>query len=317
MKRSLAVFASLALAATALLSSCDSGKATNSDGGGASVSAPTFNPAGGTFSATQSVTLSSAASGATIYYTTSGSTPTTSSTQYTGAITVGATETIQAIAVKSGTSSTVASATFTISSGTSSTIPWNTSITYGSLTDSRDSKVYKTVKIGTQTWMAENLTFAGTSEAQVGVWYNNSADSGAKYGRLYMWSEVMAGHASSTTSPSGVQGVCPNGWHVPSDTEWSILTTYIGGESSAGTKLKSTSGWYSSENGADTYGFRVLPAGDDVSGLFSPGDDAYFWSASEFNADYAWDRSFYGGGIAVSRSDDYDPYWFSLRCLAD
>jgi uncharacterized protein (TIGR02145 family) len=142
-------------------------------------------------------------------------------------------------------------------------------------------------------------------------------DSGAKYGRLYTWSEVMAGHASSTASPSGVQGVCPNGWHVPSDTEWSTLTTFIGGESSAGTKLKSTSGWSSSGNGADTYGFRVLPAGDDVGGLFSLGDDAHFWSATKIDAEYSWDRTFNGGGTVVSRYYDYDPYWFSLRCLED
>lgn len=97
---------------------------------------------------------------------------------------------------------------------------WNTAITYRILLDSRDGKSYRTVKIGTQIWMAQNLNYSNNttgSSDTVGVCYNNSADLCAKYGRLYTWAEVMAGSTSSASIPSGVQGIYPSGWHVPSD----------------------------------------------------------------------------------------------------
>lgn len=198
-------------------------------------------------------------------------------------------------------------------STTSADISWTSGITYGSVTDSRDGKVYKTVKIGTQTWMAENLNYKVDSS-----WcYANSADSCAKYGRLYTWAEVMAGHASSTASPSGVQGVCPTGWHVPSDAEWTKLTDTTLSSSTAGTKLKSLGGWHSG-NGTDTYGFRVLPAGLDYGGSFHDiGGYAYLWSASETVASDAWYRDFSNGYANVYRSSSYKTYGFALRCLQD
>ncbi|MDR2728373.1 MAG: hypothetical protein LBB56_04515, partial [Chitinispirillales bacterium] len=111
-----------------------------------------------------------------------------------------------------------------------------------SFTDTRNSQTYKTVKIGNQTWMAENLNYAG-SGGNTGVCYNSSSDNCSKYGRLYTWAEVMNGASSSLLNPSGVQGVCPVGWHVPSDAEWTILTDFVGGDLTAGTKLKSKTGW--------------------------------------------------------------------------
>src|ERR1035437_3883604 len=167
----------------------------------------------------------------------------------------------------------------------SSAIPWNTSITYGTLTDSRDSKSYKTLVIGTQTWMAENLNYAGTGTT-VGVCYNSRADSCAKYGRLYTWAEAMAGSTSSSASPSGVQGVCPTGWHVPSDAEWTTMQTVVDPTNTTdGTKLKSTSGWNSSGNGTDTYGFRALPGGGIVGGASDMvGSYGGWWSATEYDA---------------------------------
>jgi uncharacterized protein (TIGR02145 family) len=184
---------------------------------------------------------------------------------------------------------------------------------YGKLTDARDGQVYKTVKISTQTWFAQNLNFRKktSSTDTVGVCYNSSADSCTKYGRLYTWSEVMAGSTSSSTSPSGVQGVCPTGWHVPSDAEWSTLTTYIGGESTAGTKLKSTSGWNSS--GTDIYGFRALPGGG-ISGYV--GSRGYWWSATEYSGSSAWRR-----GMSDNANVYRDYYGktdgVSLRCAQD
>lgn len=202
-------------------------------------------------------------------------------------------------------------------------IPWNSKITYGSVKDNRDNQTYRTVEIGTQTWMAQNLNYAGTSASPVGVWYNNNSDSGAKYGRLYTWADMMVGHASSAASPSGVQGVCPAGWHVPSDTEWSILTTSIGGESSAGEKLKSASGWMqygtSSSNGTDAYGFRVLPAAarDETGAYLACGYSTFFWSATLFSSADALARAFSFMPTQVIRTRQDERYAVSVRCLKD
>ena len=102
-------------------------------------------------------------------------------------------------------------------------IPWNPLIAYDTLLDTRDGQKYRTVKIGTQTWMAQNLNYKVDSS----WWYRNDADSGAKYGRLYQWDAAMDGYASSTAVPSGVQGICPIGWHLPSPNEWDILEIFI------------------------------------------------------------------------------------------
>lgn len=166
-------------------------------------------------------------------------------------------------------------------------IPWNPTITYGTLTDARDGQTYRTVVIGTQTWMAQNLNYRNTtgSTDTVGQCYNNSADSCAKYGRLYTWAEVMQGTTSSALSPI-VKGLCPTGWHIPNITELTTLTTAAGGYTTGGDHLKSTSGWNlygaSSGSGTDTYGFRALPAGAASDGYFkNVGSVGYWWSATE------------------------------------
>jgi uncharacterized protein (TIGR02145 family) len=177
--------------------------------------------------------------------------------------------------------------------------------------------------------MAENLNVKVDSS-----WcYANSADSCSKYGRLYQWAAVMGLDASYNSKLwSGNlprQGICPSGWHIPSDTEWSTLATYVGGESTAGTKLKSTSGWLysgSSGNGTDTYGFRAIQAGirDDHGGFYYVGMYAYFWSSSEYVADvfsyggmHAWYRDMGSAVDVLYRSDYLKEYAHSLRCLKD
>jgi uncharacterized protein (TIGR02145 family) len=181
--------------------------------------------------------------------------------------------------------------------------------------DARDSQIYKFVKIGTQAWMAQNLNYAGITEG-VGVCYGNLSSNCMKYGRLYTWSEVMAGAASSTSVPSGVQGICPSGWHVPSDAEWNILVRYVDSATS-GTKLKSTSGWTNSGNGTDTYSFTVLPAGDRYrDGTFGSLDYyTYFWSSSEDDAAHAWARYFLFNLVNTYRLNRNESNSFSLRCL--
>ena len=170
-------------------------------------------------------------------------------------------------------------------------------------TDSRDSKTYKKIVIGTQTWMAENLNYDVPSNT-TDVCYRNSADSCAKYGRLYNWSTAMT--------------ACPVGWHLPSDAEWTQLTDYVGGLSTAGTKLKSTSGWYNNGNGTDQYGFSALPAGLGYSdgSFYGAGDEGYWWSATEYGAYYAYYRYMYYNLENVGRGS-LKTYLFSVRCVQD
>jgi uncharacterized protein (TIGR02145 family) len=303
-----------------MLSSCDSSSNSTND----TVVAPVFSPAGGTYSVAQTVAMASSTSGATIYYTTDGSAPTISSTKYTTPVSVSATQTLNAIAVKSGlTTSSVSLATYTITSGGSgSTTPWNTSVSYGSL--SYEGQTYKTVVIGTQTWMAENLNYKVDSS----WWYANSADSGARYGRLYTWASAMKLPDScnivscASQVQSKHQGECPSGWHIPSDAEWSTLATYLGGAAAAGSKLKSTSGWsYDgvTGNGTDSYGFRALPAGNrlDHGSFYNVGRYARFWSSSELVANDAWYRYLYMGDDGLYRNHYFKKYGYSVRCLKD
>jgi uncharacterized protein (TIGR02145 family) len=133
-----------------------------------------------------------------------------------------------------------------------------------------DNYVYTggTVRIGNQTWMAKNLDRATTNSKC----YNNSIDSCAKYGRLYNWNDAKS--------------ACPSGWHLPSDAEWTQLTDYVGGASTAGKKLKSTSGWYNNGNGTDEYRVSALPGGIGYSdGNFGyAGYYGYWWSSTEIDA---------------------------------
>jgi len=203
-----------------------------------------------------------------------------------------------------------------------SSIPWNNAIAYGTLLDSRDGKSYRTVKIGTQTWMAENLNYRNTtgSADTVGVCYNNSADSCAKYGRLYTWPETMKGAASSATIPSGVQGVCPSGWHVPSDGEWNILIDSVErtsgvGSGNSGIDLKATFGWISG-TGSDTHGFRILPGGRILSQASQVvGMVADFWSSKGIDAGTSWGLDYRYNLTGASRGPASIAYAFSLRCL--
>jgi len=200
----------------------------------------------------------------------------------------------------------------------------------GHFTDSRDGQSYKYVKIGTQRWMAQNLNYRNTSGKSdtVGVCYNGLSSNCTTYGRLYTWSEVMAGSSSSTSIPSGIQGVCPSGWHVPSDAEWQTLEVSVGMSAAKaattgwrgtteGTKLKANSSLWSTNTGTDAYGFSVLPAGDRYLGgsFYDLGDYAYFWSSSENDASLAWHRFFYLGTAYVYRNSNYKSFGFSLRCL--
>ena len=221
--------------------------------------------------------------------------------------------------VKSSSSSlVVSSSSVTLPSSSSS-------IKYGSLT--YKGQTYKTVVIGTQTWMAENLNYAVDSS-----WcYNNSADSCTKYGRLYQWASAMdLDPAYDSTAWGGDdvnhQGICPEDWHVPNRDDWQTLYDYVdannGDDEGVGTSLKSTGEWipaFKTATGTDRFGFFALPSGylDIITGDFSHVSDyAYFWSATEDNRNYAhnWSLSYIDEDLLTYSYNDKN-YGYSVRCL--
>jgi uncharacterized protein (TIGR02145 family) len=167
-----------------------------------------------------------------------------------------------------------------------------------------DGQTYETVVIGNQTWIAKNLN----RNVEGSKCYNDSDLNCTIYGRLYNWATVMSDAASSDKIPSGVQGICPAGFHVPSDVEWTVLTEYAGSYA----RLKATSGWNSSPgNGTDSYGFSALPGGYGSNNTFyNVGSNTRWWSATD-NGTYAYIRHSSGRDI------DSKSYLNSLRCVKD
>ena len=221
----------------------------------------------------------------------------------------------------------------------------NPSIDYGEITDSRDCQVYKTVKIGDQVWMAENLNYAytgvkynysGYTSDSISWCYSNDASNCEIYGRLYTWAAAMDG--AGLVDPAGagvgcgygkicgvsgsVRGICPEGWHLPSYDEWETLFTAVGGSSKAGTALKSQTGWKSQTGDAadrDAYGFSALPAGRRNGGgnFINAGDYANFWSASQYegNSYSAYYVFLYYYDEKARRDYLNKGHGFSVRCL--
>ena len=206
--------------------------------------------------------------------------------------------------------------------------------------DARDGNAYKTVKIGNQIWLAENLKYLpsvvgpGTGSERTPYYYvygydgTNVTDAKATsnyttYGVLYNWPAAMAGSASSNANPSGVQGVCPAGWHLPSNAEWTELTDYLGGSSVAGGKLKETgtTHWASPNTGAtNETGFTALPGGGRYyNGFFSIGNEGVWWSATRYytSSFEAWRWDMYYNEGYVSRGNGAKGVGFSVRCVRD
>jgi uncharacterized protein (TIGR02145 family) len=183
---------------------------------------------------------------------------------------------------------------------------------------------YRTIAIGTQTWMAENLDYVVAGSKC----YNNDPSRCNEYGSLYDWSTAMALPLSCNTNSCANQiqsphrGICPSGWHIPSQSDWNTLSSYVqstSGCSSCDAKLlKSTSGWSDGDNGTDQYGFSALPGGNGYSdGSFSyVGGSGFWWSASEYNAYDAYFRVMYYDLSNVYR-DGLKSRLYSVRCLQD
>jgi uncharacterized protein (TIGR02145 family) len=193
------------------------------------------------------------------------------------------------------------SSSLVIGSGIQVPVPAQTS---GTFTDARDGHVYKWVKIGTQIWMAENLAF----DPDGGSWiYNDDPANLAVYGRLYNWATSLA--------------VCPSGWHLPSDAEWTTLTDLLGGESIAGGKLKEagTTHWYDPNTGAtNEVSFTVLPGGfhSFSGGSYDMFVAAHFWSSSVYSEPhYSWDRYISNNEALIQRGGGWRDDGFSVRCV--
>ena len=209
-----------------------------------------------------------------------------------------------------------------------------------------DGNVYNTVQIGEQCWMRENLKttkYANGTTIPLGTttssttayryYPGNDSANVSTYGYLYNWAAVMNGAASSSANPSGVQGICPDGWHVPSDDEWTEMTNYVSSQSQyvcgnntayIAKALASETGWNSSTancavgNNPSTNnatGFSARPAGHcyGAYGLF--GNGAFFWSASQTNSDYAYNRNLGYYNALVYRGSNGKDYGYSVRCV--
>lgn len=210
-----------------------------------------------------------------------------------------------------------------------------------------DGNIYSTVVIGDQIWMSENLRVTRYSngspiplieddeqwdaldfDAMAFCWYyNDSAVFAADYGALYTWSAAMNGAANSYSIPSGVQGVCPDGWHLPSNNEWVILLDYLGGEEVAGGKLKETGilHWeYPNTDATNESGFTALPGGYRSSngGFYRQGYIGCWISSSNY-ANYGIDpkRAYiirlYNDQAYFNYTSELNEYGSSVRCLKD
>jgi len=193
----------------------------------------------------------------------------------------------------------------------------------GGLADSRDGgKQYAAVLIGTQTWMAENLNY-DVPDNTTDVCYGNDDSNCDKYGRLYDWATAMNNSASSSANPSGVRGVCPEGWHLPSDAEWGALMqsvnpscTPTGTCANAGTKLKADSPlWNSNGKGTDDFGFSALPGGYRYFEFNNVGSLGAWWSSTESTDSYAYRRYINGNSANVDRSSNDKIRLYSVRCI--
>jgi uncharacterized protein (TIGR02145 family) len=192
----------------------------------------------------------------------------------------------------------------------------------GTVTD-YDGNVYETVTIGSQTWMKQNLRSLhyadGTAIGNVWV-YDDNESNAAVWGRLYDWEAAMKGASSGNGNPSGVQGVCPNGWHLPSQAEFNELVSYLGG--GAGWKLKDTGSqyWETPNSNTNESGFSAIGAGDkeSVSGVFENMKiTTEFWTSTENSDTRAYNLILYQNQGGAPMHNNFKENGFSVRCVKD
>lgn len=201
----------------------------------------------------------------------------------------------------------------------------NPDISYGTITDTRDGKIYKTVKIGGQVWMAENLNYADTSKHVLlrggnSACYERKEEYCEVAGRLYTWEAAILRTWGCDVVEDAcferMQGVCPNGWHVPDNAEWKMLFEAVGGKAKAATILKSNTGWMSGGNGSDAVGFSAIPVGGtNAYGYDYSGKSAIFWSAISANRDTAWRLRLDNDSETASLNNEDKVRKYSVRCV--
>ena len=201
------------------------------------------------------------------------------------------------------------------------------------VTDS-DGNVYNTVLIGSQCWMEENLRVGTRIDGSVNMEDNGTIEKYCQnndpvncevFGGLYQWNEMM-----QYTTQQGVQGICPTGWHLPTDVEWKQLEMQLGMSQSEadgtdmrgtdeGKKLKSTSGWFQNGNGINSSGYTALPAGyrDAWGSLYGLSEGCFWWTSTETSTLKSWYHGlgYYSDGVL--RREDYKDTGLSIRCIKD
>ncbi len=221
-------------------------------------------------------------------------------------------------------------------------VTYGNDLSFSTVLNDVNGNIYNVIIIGTQVWMKENLKttkysdgtdipLINTEEAwsvltftnKAYCWYDDDIGNKEVYGALYTWAAAMNGMTSSDSDPSGVQGVCPSGWHLPSDSEWILLTNYLG-EGVAGGKLKEegTSHWLYVNTGAtNETGFTALPGGiRNFNGTFeSLGSVGRWWSSTSIEHDpyYVWGESLYFNQVYIYRSMANKKDGRSIRCIKD
>lgn len=204
-------------------------------------------------------------------------------------------------------------------------------------TDVRDGKHYNVVKIGNQIWMAENLAYLpSVVDSSIGslslpyyyvYGYNGSIVVEAKatnnytnYGVLYNWTAAMAGSSSSNNNPSGVQGICPAGWHLPSEAEWSELINNLGGQEVAGGKLKEMGNIHWNNPNTDATNesnFSALPGGSRYQNntFMNIGQDGYWWFSNEINSYSGRFVNISYNGSGAYNGNQLKSFGHSVRCV--
>jgi len=190
----------------------------------------------------------------------------------------------------------------------------------GSLTDIRDGKTYKTVIIGSQIWMAENLNYAVSSSSRC---YGDIPANCETYGRLYDWATAMGISSSynsnfyNQSSSPNYRGICPDGWHIPSSEDWKTLMNFVECSNNSNcVKLKARDGWKNND-GTDDYGFTALPGGYGDDGFLNTGgvgSSGNWWSCSENGANIAYRHAILSKDEDWG-DDDGKSLLFSVRCV--
>ncbi len=288
---------------------------SNGRGAPQQVADPVIFPSTGQWSAPLVVRLSCPTAGAGLRYTLDGSQPTAASLLYQGPLSLDRFRTVRAIAKKPGM--------------TPSGIVTSTLIPVGKVADSRDGKIYRTIRIGKQNWMAHNLNYAGE---KIGVCPGGDGEDDPgpeaaclEAGRFYTWAEAMSLPKFERKSYGKLagkhRGLCPEGWHIPDDEDWNALVAAVQAEVVTSEleiepAMRTTMGWLK-EKGKDRFGFGAKPVGlrkadDDFA---SAGLVAQFWSAVESGEREASFRSLGGGRVVAGQVPK--ALGLSVRCVSD